>query len=75
MIEYKIPCEVTHQIAVGLYQKVGAFVADAKRDNPDDYERFRIEYLAKQSTHTSTPIKRRYTCNRHNIGRIPKGSI
>lgn len=45
MSDYIIPREAAHQIAVGLYQKVGGFVTAAKRNTPDDYERFKAAYL------------------------------
>lgn len=67
--DYKIPCEVARQIAVGLYRQVGKFVIAAKQDKPEDYERFKIEYLAKQSAQSSAPVKRLYTRNRSIISR------
>lgn len=69
MIKYEIPYAVAHQIAVGLYRQVGEFAAAAKRDNPDDYERFKAAYLAQQTTHTSAPIKRRCTRKSHTPSR------
>ena len=63
MDDNKIPREVAHQIAVGLYRQAGEFVAAAKRDNPDDYERFQREYIAKQAAQSPTSNKRRYTRN------------
>lgn len=68
-MNYQMPREVAHQIAVGLYRQVGEFVAAAKLDNPEDYERFKIEYLAKQSGRFSAPVKRSYTHNRPLISR------
>ena len=67
MGDNKIPREVAHQIAVGLYRQAGEFVAVAKLDNPDDYERFQREYSAKQATQSPTPNNRRYTRNRKKV--------
>lgn len=56
-MEYTISKEIAHTIAVGLYQRMGEYVAAAKQNNPVEYERFKAEYLAK----LSVPVKRRRT--------------
>lgn len=69
MAEYRIPQEAAHQIAVGLYRQVGEFVAAAKRDHPDDYERFKRDHLEKQSAQTLAAAKRNYTRKRRALFR------
>lgn len=59
MSDYLIPREASHAIAVGLYQRVGEYVA-ANRNTPD-YKRFEAEYLSRQAAQAPAPTKRRYT--------------
>jgi hypothetical protein len=65
--EYVIRTEIARAIAVGIYRDIGAFVAVAKRDSPEDYARFKAEYQAMQAVQSSTPVKCRQSRNRSTI--------
>ncbi|AFM43397.1 hypothetical protein Desaci_4558 [Desulfosporosinus acidiphilus SJ4] len=64
MIHYKLAQKVAYMLAAGLYRDIGSFIAAARRDNPEDYERFKNEYLAKETKQTSSHVKRRHIRNR-----------
>jgi len=65
--EYVIQTEIARAIAVGIYRDIGTFVAAAKRDSPEDYERFKAEYQARQAVKSSVPVKCRQPRNRSTI--------
>ena len=57
--------EQAHQIAVGLsYRQINEFIAAAKRNTPEDYKKFKEDYLAKQAAQITTPVKTRNNRNR-----------
>lgn len=57
--EYKISQETAHSLAVGLFQQVGTYIKKAIEDNPEEYENFKTDYLAKQKLQTSAHKDRR----------------
>lgn len=61
VIQYQLSREDARQLAVGLYRQVGSFVAASRRNNPEDYARFKAEYEAKQVAQTSAPKRRTKT--------------
>ena len=69
MSHYRIPREAAYQIAVGIYRDIGAFLAAAQRDNPNDYKRFQLDYLEKQSKQKAATVRRRYTRRSQNTSR------
>ena len=56
--EYHIPQENARAIALGLYRDIGKWIADAKRDNAQNYREFAEAYLARQAE-TAPQIKHR----------------
>ena len=50
MSKYKISKEIAHMLAVGLYQQAGTYI----KENPEDYENFKVDYIAKQNKQTNS---------------------
>lgn len=73
-MEYDMPSQIAKQIAVGLYQQIGALLAVEKRENPADFENFKSNYIAKQ-TQSPANVRRRYYIRKHSVrlGKIPQG--
>ena len=58
MSEFRISKEQAKLLAIGLYKTAVDYIITAKRENPDDYQRFKADY-AKQAVQASAPVKKR----------------